>query len=186
MPLIDSAARVRVGRLMTMLAIVAASPIVMNAQSALRDVKKSQLARVEQQVADTRIVITYSRPVARGRTLFGGIVPWKEVWTPGADTATAITFTTPVTVNGKALAAGTYSLWTEPDSLNWTVIFNSQSPVFHTRYPRGRDVLRVASAPRTGSHMETLAFYFPVVEDRHAELVLHWGTTIVPLSIEVP
>lgn len=163
-----------------------ALPSASRAQSATREVKKSQLARVEQQVADTRIVITYSRPVARGRTLFGGIVPWKQVWTPGADTATAITFSTPVTVNGKSLAAGTYSVWTEPDSTSWTVIFNAQSPVFHTRYPRGRDVLRVTATPRVGSHMETLAFYFPVVEERHAELVLHWGTTVVPLSIEVP
>jgi hypothetical protein len=47
-------------------------------------------------------------------------------------------------------------------------------------------VLRIPATPRAGAHMETLAFYFPVVDGKHAELVLHWGTTVVPMSIDVP
>ena len=66
------------------------------------------------------------------------------------------------------------------------MIFNRTAQAWHTRYPAGQDVLRVKVTPRTGSHMETLAFYFPVVDGRKAELVLHWGTVVVPLSIEVP
>ena len=76
-------------------------------------------------------------------------------------------------------------MWAEPEAERWTIIFNSAQPVFHTRYPGDKDVLRVQAVPRQGSHMETLAFYFPVVDGNHAELVLHWGTVVVPLSIDV-
>jgi hypothetical protein len=93
---------------------------------------------------------------------------------------------TGVTVNGHALTAGTYSLWTEPQADKWTVIFNKVQPVFHLNYPEGQDALRFDVTPRKGEHMETLAFYFPAVDGRKAELVMHWGTMIVPMSIEVP
>jgi hypothetical protein len=60
--------------------------------------------------------------------------------------------------------------------------------VFHTRYQTvaDQDLLTLAVTPRAGSHMETLAFYFPIVNGRHAELVLHWGAVVVPLAIDVP
>jgi hypothetical protein len=148
--------------------------------------KASQHGSVSQHVGATVITIEYNRPVARGRDLFGALVPWGRVWTPGADYATTIELSTAVQVEGQALHAGTFSLWTEPQQDRWTVIFNRVQPVFHTRYPAGQDVLRVTTTPREGMHMETLAFYFPKVDGKHAELVLHWGKTIVPLQIEVP
>jgi len=148
--------------------------------------KASQHGSVSQHVGNTVITIEYNRPVARGRDLFGALVPWGRVWTPGADYATTIEVSTPVQIERQALPAGTYSLWTEPQQDRWTVIFNRVQPVFHTRYPAGEDVLRVTATPREGMHMETLAFYFPKVDGKHAELVLHWGKTIVPLEIEVP
>ena len=148
--------------------------------------KPSQHGSVTQQVADTTITVDYNRPVARGRALFGSLVPWGRVWCPGADTCTTIELSTGVKVNGQPLAAGTYSLWAEPAADRWTLIFNTVHPVFHTRYPAGLDALRVQATPRQGSQMETLAFYFPVVDGHHAELVLHWGTVVVPLAIDVP
>jgi hypothetical protein len=148
--------------------------------------RPSQHGSVSQTVANTTITIEYNRPVARGRALFGALVPYGRVWCPGADNCTTIQLSTDVKVNDQALAAGTYSVWAEPQADKWTIIFNSAQPVFHTRYPRDRDVLRVQSAPREGSQMETLAFYFPIVDGHHAELVLHWGTVVVPLAIDVP
>jgi hypothetical protein len=118
--------------------------------------------------------------------VFGQLVPYGHVWCPCADDATTIALTTDVKVNGQTLAAGTYSVWTEPNPDVWTVIFNRSSQAWHTRYPAGQDALRVKATPRTGSHMETLAFYFPMVDGHKAELVLHWGTVVVPLEIEVP
>lgn len=148
--------------------------------------RPSQHGTVSQHIADTVITIEYNRPVARGRDLFGALVPWGRVWCPGADTCTSIELSTDVKVNQQPLAAGTYSVWAEPQQDRWTMIFNKVSPVFHTRYPAGQDALRVQVTPRTATHMETLAFYFPLVDGRHAELALHWGTTLVPMSIDVP
>jgi hypothetical protein len=148
--------------------------------------KPSQRATVSQRINDTTVTIDYSRPVARGRELFGKLVPYGRVWCPGADDATTIDVTTDVTINGQSLPKGKYSVWAEPNAEKWVMIVNRTANVWHTRYPTGQDALRVEVAPRTGEHMETMAFYFPVVEGRKAELVLHWGTVVVPLAIEVP
>ena len=148
--------------------------------------KPSQHGTVSQRVNETTITVVYNRPVARGRELFGKLVPYGRIWCPCADDATTVEVTTDVKVDGTELRAGKYSLWTEPNPERWTVIFNKSHAVWHTRYPEGQDALRLSIAPRTGSHMETLAFYFPAVDGRKAELVLHWGTVIVPLALEVP
>jgi hypothetical protein len=146
----------------------------------------SQHGSVSQEIGDTTITIEYNRPVARGRDLFGALVPWGRVWCPGADECTSIQLTTAVTINGQKLAAGHYSLWAEPNPDKWTIIFSRGYPAFHTQYPSGRDALRISTVPKKGEHMETLSFYFPVVDGKHAELVLHWGTVVVPLTIDVP
>lgn len=156
------------------------------AQSAT--IKPSQHGTVSQTVAATTITVDYNRPVARGRELFGSLVPYDRVWCPGADDCTTLKVSTDVKVDGKDLPAGTYTVWAKPGAEKWTVILNRAHPVFHTRYNtvRDQDLLTLDITPKAGSHMETLAFYFPVVEGRHAELVLHWGTVVVPLAIDVP
>ena len=75
----------------------------------LDEVKPSQSGSVSQTIADTELTITYNRPVARGRELFGGIIPYGEIWNPGANDATAITLSRAVTINGDRLDAGKYS-----------------------------------------------------------------------------
>jgi hypothetical protein len=144
---------------------------------------RSQLGTVSQTVSGTRIDVTYRRPVARGRQLFGALVPWGQVWTPSADSAARITLSAAVEVNGARLAAGTYSLWTIPDSVSWTIIFNAVPDAFHLRYTESRDVLRVRATPTRGGHVETLMFAFPMVDADSARLEMHWGTTVVPLAI---
>ena len=131
--------------------------------------------------------MTYSRPVARGRALFGALVPYEQVWNPGADQATAIAFTRDVHVNDQPLNAGKYSVWAIPRADEWTVIFSKAADVYHTPYPgEAQDALRVSVRPESGAHMETLTFYFPVVEGKDATLRLHWGEVIVPMSVRVP
>ena len=152
----------------------------------LDDVKASQSGSVWQEVANTSITVTYDRPVARGRELFGGIVAFGEIWNPGANDATAIEVGRDVTINGNALPAGKYSLWAIPDPNRWTIIFNRQADVYHTPYPgEEHDALRFMASPRRGAHMETLAFYFAEVEKKEAELRLHWGETYIPFNIAV-
>ena len=153
----------------------------------LDDVLKSQSGSVFQRVANTDIEVVYDRPVARGRELFGGIVAYDAVWNPGANDATAVSFSRDVTVNGEALAAGKYSIWAIPRAGDWTVIFSRAADVYHTPYPgEDQDALRLTITPQRGDHMETLAFYFPMVEGKETELRLHWGETVVPILIRVP
>ncbi len=146
----------------------------------------SQHGSVTQRVGITDIGIEYNRPVARGRTLFGdrGVVKWNEIWHPGADSATTITFSRGVTVDGHPLAAGAYTLWTIPRPDRWTIIFSRAVHVFHIPYPgAAQDALRFDVTPETGAPMETLAYYFPVVAPDSAVLRLHWGETVVPMTI---
>jgi len=164
------------------------SPSVSTADTLpLDQVRKSQPGAVAQRVATTEITITYSRPVARGRELFGQLVPFDQVWHPGADRATAIAFSRDVHINERPLAAGKYSLWTIPrEQGDWTMIFSRKGDVFHHPYPgEADDALRIDVTPQQGPHVETLTFEFPVVDGKDAILRLHWGTVIVPMSIRV-
>jgi DUF2911 family protein len=164
---------------------IASSPFPATAQEVPK-IKPSQHGTVSQRIADTTITLEYNRPVARGRELFGALVPYGKIWCPCADDATTIELTTAVKIDGQELAAGKYSVWTVPNADKWIVIFSRRAATWHTRYPEGQDALRLEVVPHGGSHMESLAFYFPMVDGKKAGLVLHWGTTVVPLTVEVP
>ena len=146
-------------------------------------IPKSQHARVEQQVGPATVTIEYNRPVARGRTIFGGIVPFGRPWDPGADAASTIRFSGDVEVEGDILPRGTYGIWAIPRQDAWTFILSRAAHVFHEPYPEGQDALRLSVTPIAGSHVETLAFYFPLVDADSALLYLHWGKTVVPIRL---
>jgi len=148
----------------------------------------SQRGGVSQTVAFTNIEVTYGRPVARGRALFGKLVPWDSVWCPGADSATLLTLDHDIVLQGHALKAGEYSLWLVPrEHAPWTLIFNSAAHVFHKPYVgAATEVLRVDVTPQALSHMETLAIYFPVVLRDEADLRIHWGETGVSVHLKAP
>ena len=148
----------------------------------------SQRAEVSQTVGFTDLTIRYGRPVARGRALFPGVVKWDAIWHPGADSASRLTITRDIELEGNPLPAGEYTLWLIPrESGRWTVIVSRAAHVFHTPYPGAEhDALRFEVTVETGAHMETLAYYFPVVNRDEAILRIHWGTMMVPLRIKAP
>ena len=164
-------------------AVAVALALGCNRPATAQGARRSQLGTVSQVVAGTQIEIVYRRPVARGRALFGALVPWGDMWSPSSDSAARFTISTAVEVNGARLPAGSYGLWAIPDSSSWTIVFSSVPAVHHMRYPQGRDVLRVSAAPEQGDHVETLMFAFPMVDADSALLQLRWGTTVVPLRI---
>jgi hypothetical protein len=148
----------------------------------------SQRGTVSQMVAFTEISVSYGRPVARGRALFGALVPWDKVWHPGADSATRIKFDHDVLLEGKPLRAGEYTLWLIPrESAPWTLIVSRAAHVFHLPYPGERfDVMRVDVTPEQVSSVESFTIYFPMVLRDEAVMRLHWGTTAVPIRIKAP
>lgn len=149
--------------------------------------RASQHGGVTQEVNATRFTLEYDRPVARGRELFGGILDWDAVWTPGANRATWIEASTGFTFEGVALEAGRYGMWMVPhEDQPWEVVLVREWDTHHSYFPFEAEAARVQVTPTEGGHMETLAFYFPVVGPYDTELRMHWGTTVVPLRIQVP
>ena len=167
---------------MTTLALLSLAP------AAQAQVRASELGSVKQTVDGTTITIEYSRPTARGRTpVFGRIVHFGEKWTPGANWATTLETDRDIHINGNAVPKGKYGVWMIParDSA-WTVILTTRARAFHTQRPPASDeLLRFQVQPEQAAHMETLAWYFPVVAKDGATLRMHWGETVVPLRITV-
>jgi hypothetical protein len=168
---------------LALLVLAAAAATPANAQ-----VRASERATVSQVVNGTTITVEYHRPGVRGRaSLFPGVVHYGEVWTPGANWATTLEVTNDVELNGRRIPKGKYSLWMIPQEKAWTVRVSRTAKTYHTRRPDpANDETSFEVTPVQGSHMENLAFYFPVVRRDGAELRMHWGTTVVPLEIEVP
>lgn len=148
--------------------------------------RRSQRAEIMQMVGKTEIRATYVRPVARGRALFGALVPYGRVWTPSADSAMRISFSTDVEIEGQPLAAGSYAVWAIPDSTRWTLIFNRNDRAFHLTYREREDALRVTALVDSLPHVETLTLAFPMVDGRKAVMQLQWGATSVALNLQTP
>jgi hypothetical protein len=146
----------------------------------------SQRGSVSQSIAFTTISVEYGRPVARGRALFGQLVPWDSVWHPGADSATRVSFDHDVLIEGQKLKAGAYSLWLIPrEHRAWTVIFSRAAHVFHKPYPGvTEDALRVDVMPEAVSHVESMIIYFPHVLRDDGVMRIHWGQAAVSMRIK--
>ncbi len=145
--------------------------------------RKSQPARVEQRLGGLLVTVAYNRPAARGRELFGGIVPWDSVWCPGADEATTIEVSDDVLLGGRPLAKGRSSVWAIPRPAEWTLILSRKWDVPHVPYPAGDDALRLGVRPTQAAHVESLLYSFPAATPDSALLSLRWGTTEVALPL---
>jgi len=145
----------------------------------------SQKATVMQTVGLTDVTILYNRPGVKGRTIWGGLVPYDEVWRTGANEATTVTFSQSVKINGKPLPAGTYSVHTIPSKTTWTVIFNKAATQWGSyEYDAAKDALRIQVEPKSGAHQEWMTFSFPEVANDVATLELSWEKLRIPLRIE--
>jgi hypothetical protein len=102
-------------------------------------------------IAGANFTITYSRPMKRSRVVFGGIVPWGEVWRTGANEATHFHTDKDLAIDGAVVPAGTYTLWTIPRPEGWTLIINKQTGQWGTSYDPAQDLARVEM------HVEPLA-----------------------------
>ncbi len=146
----------------------------------------SERAQVSQTVDGTTLTLDYSRPSARGRELFGALVPWDAVWTPGANWATTFTSDGDVQINGVDVSAGTYSVWAIPRPDHFTVTLNPEPELMHFVKPDSSDAqIHLAVEPRSGAHTELLTWSFPNVRGDATVLQFQWGTTVVPMEVWV-
>jgi hypothetical protein len=149
--------------------------------------RPSPKATVSQVVGLTTISLSYCRPGVKGRAIWGGLVPFDEPWRTGANEATTITFSDPVTVNGSALPAGTYALFTIPGKAGWTVVFSKDTTSWGTNdYKVADDALRIKVAPRQApAPVEWMTFRFDALTADSADVVLTWEKLEVPFTVKV-
>jgi tetratricopeptide (TPR) repeat protein len=158
-----------------------------HAQSAVLDLPRdSQHSVVMQRIGITDISVSYHRPLVKGRTIWGKVVPYGEVWRAGANENTTITFADPVSVEGKPLAAGTYGLHMLPGENEWTVIFSKDHTAWGSfTYNQADDALRVTVKPKTAEMQEALAYSFDDVKSDSAVVTLRWEKLAVPFKVDV-
>lgn len=157
------------------------------AQSFLLDLpRQSQHAVVTQRIGITDVTINYHRPLVNKRKVWGGIVPYGQVWRAGANENTTIKFTDPVTIEGKPLPKGTYGLHMIPGENEWTVIFSNNSTSWGSfTYDQAEDALRVTVKPQTSDFHEALAYDFDEANPDSTVVTLRWEKVAVPFKVGV-
>lgn len=168
------------------LAITLLSAAAAIAQPALTLPQASPEASVSQKVGLTEIEIRYHRPAVNKRTVWGDLVPYDEVWRAGANENTTISFSSPVTVNGKPLAAGTYGLHMIPTKGDWTIAFSNMNVAWGSfSYDEKEDALRVTAKPQAAGFEERLSYRFDDPTDKSVTVAMRWEKLEVPFTVEV-
>jgi tetratricopeptide (TPR) repeat protein len=146
----------------------------------------SQKASVSQTFGVTDVSIHYHRPAVNEREIWGKLVPFGQMWRTGANENTLISFSTEVSIEGQALAAGEYGVHTIPGESEWTLVFSRDTTAWGSySYEENNDALRVTVKPVEASfHQERLAFTFDDVSNEGMILTLHWAQLAVPVKVE--
>jgi tetratricopeptide (TPR) repeat protein len=157
------------------------------AQSAVLELPRdSQHSVVTQRIGITDITINYHRPLVKGRTIWGKVVPYGEVWRAGANENTTIKFTDAVSIEGKPLEKGIYGLQMIPGENEWTVIFSRVHTAWGSfTYNQAEDVLRVSVKPQASEMHEALTYDFDDVTKDSAVATLRWEKLAVPFKVSV-
>ena len=144
-------------------------------------------AAFKQQIGFGEVEVKYSRPSARGRVIFGGIVPFGEMWRTGAHDATTIRFSEAVKLNGNDIPGGTYSFFTIPNQNEWTIVINKATEMHGTSdYTQEQDLVRFTVKPEKSSrYYETFTIEVNDFTKEEAGLFLLWENTQVKLTIKM-
>src|SRR5438045_899997 len=162
----------------------AASPA--NSQTDLDLPLASQAAQVKQRLGVTDVTITYHRPLVNGRKIWGALVPFGQVWRAGANENTRVEFSTPVSVEGKPLPAGTYGLHMIPNADTWTVIFSKMAVAWGSySYNQSEDALRVDVKPRPIEMEDALEYEFEGLKPDSVAVTMKWEKVAVPFRVSV-
>lgn len=147
----------------------------------------SPKAYLLQRVGLTDITIDYSRPSARGRAIFGQLVPYGQIWRTGANRITLITFSTDITLEGQQLRAGKYGLLTIPNPDRWTIILTTDTTLWGADgYDPKKDALRFDVTPADASEpTETFTISIDNIGENTATLTLAWENTRIPINLQV-
>jgi len=166
--------------------LLALSGLIVTAQTDLKKPEASQASTITQRIGITDIAISYHSPLAKGRAIWGELVPYNEVWRAGANENTTVSFSTDVKVEGKSLAAGTYGLHMIPSPKEWVIIFSKNYYSWGSFfYNEKEDAVRVTVTPRPAPSQDWLSYYFSNPQAQSVSAVLRWEKIEVPFKIEV-
>ena len=167
-------------------AIVFGSAVGVRAQTQLVLPRDSQAASISQRIGVTDVTIHYSRPLVNGRKIWGGLVPYGDVWRAGANENTTIEFTDPVSIEGKPLDKGVYGLFMIPGENEWTVVFSKTSTAWgQFTYNAAEDALRVTVKPHPAESREALTYDFDEIQPNAAVVRMRWEKLAVSFRVEV-
>jgi tetratricopeptide (TPR) repeat protein len=146
----------------------------------------SPTSTIDQRIGLTDFSITYSRPATRGRTIFGDLVPYNQVWRTGANRCVILNASTDFTMNGNAVIAGEYALFTIPGETEWTIILSTQTDLWgSTGYSQDNDVVRVTAPAAKSDFDESFTIGFKSLSTTGGELVLEWADAEVSVNLGV-
>lgn len=146
----------------------------------------SPSCKIVQTAGLTDITIEYSRPSVKGRTIFGGLVPYGELWRTGANKNTTISFSDKVTIDNKELKAGAYAIFTVPNPDSWEVIFYTDTENWGTPsdFDESKVALRVTvPAKRSNDAIESFSIWIDDLRDNSCTLNIGWDKTVVSVPI---
>jgi hypothetical protein len=166
---------------------LAAASCLSFAQSVVLDLpRQSQRAQVTQRIGITDITINYHRPLVNNRKVWGGLVPYGQVWRAGANENTTISFSDPVMIEGQPLDKGTYGLHMIPNADQWTIIFSKAATSWGSfTYNQSEDALRVTVKPQTVEMRNALTYDFDDVQPSSAVVTMTWEKVAVPFRVAV-
>ena len=167
--------------------VLCAYPFRMKGQYSQLDLpRESQAGATFQRIGTTDLSVHYSRPSMKGRVIWGEVVPYDQIWRAGANENTTFTCTDDITVEGKALPAGTYGLHMIPTKSAWTVIFSKDHTAWGSFfYKKEMDALRVDVTPHAGPKTEQVTYEFADVTKDGTTMTLRWAELEVPVKVGV-
>lgn len=169
--------------------LLSAATVLMSVSGSLNAQELPQMspsATVEQRIGLTDLEVVYSRPAARGREIFGDLVPYDQVWRTGANSCTKFTTSSQIEFGGKKLKPGTYALFTIPGQESWMIIVSNQTDLWgNTGYTSESDVLRVKAPALKSDFDENFTISFKNVGKEKGQLSLEWGEVEVQVNIDV-
>ncbi len=141
---------------------------------------------IKQDFGLAAIEVKYSRPVTKGRKVYGDLVPFGQVWRTGANAATLITFNDAVQIEGKRIDSGTYALYTIPNKGSWVIILNKGVKNWGSDgYTADDDVARITvKAEELKNAVESFTIQFANVKPESADLQIMWENTLVSVPIK--
>ncbi|MCB0478390.1 MAG: DUF2911 domain-containing protein [Crocinitomicaceae bacterium] len=142
--------------------------------------------KIESRVGLTDVTLEYSRPSVKGREIFGSLVPYDKVWRFGANKNTMVTFSTDVTIDGKELKAGTYSIFATPNKEEWTIAFNTDTEQWGAGgYTTEKDALSIKVKPEEVKKHETFTLMVGNLSNKGATICMVWDNVKIKIPFKV-